>query len=148
MVDCTALKDNTVHTVDIDLVEDGTNERVCSIPVTVVKGAEIAPGDIAQREKSFLPGEITRDYYVVPEHATYATLTLAGTGGKYLVHSMQSVSGLSYPTLSNEWFLNMAETGRRLLIPTTFRINNNVSNNSCTTELNFKIKSENGRPVP
>jgi len=116
VVDVAALRANTCTTTNVDLVEDGTNQRLVTIPITVVKGVDLAPGDTVQRTKSLLPGQIIRDYYCVPEHATYATLTMSGTGGKYLVHSMQSVSGHNYTRLSNEWFVNMQETGR----PRTF----------------------------
>ena len=105
VIDVAALRANTVHTTNVDLVEDGTSQRLVTIPITVVKGLDIAPGDVIERSKNFLPGQIVRDYYAVPEHATYATLTMSGTGGKYLVHSMQSVSGYNYTKLSNEWFV-------------------------------------------
>jgi len=115
-VDVKSLGANTRNTTLIELVEDGTNQLICVIPVTVVKGKDIAPGDEVQKTKNFAPGEIVRDYYTVPENATYAKFTCSGSGGKYLVHSMQSIVGQNYSKFDNEWFLNIIEGGR----PRTF----------------------------
>ena len=41
IVDVKQLRENKVYTTNIDLVEDGTSQRLVTIPVTVVKGKDI-----------------------------------------------------------------------------------------------------------
>ena len=40
IIDVAALRANTVHTTNVDLVEDGTSQRLVTIPITVVKERE------------------------------------------------------------------------------------------------------------
>ena len=66
------------------------------VPVAVIKGRSIEAGEVISKTKKLEPGQIIRDYYIVPENCSYVKITVDGEiEGQHVIHWRQVVDGAS-----------------------------------------------------
>ena len=67
IIDVAALRANTVHTTNVDLVEDGTSQRLVTIPITVVKEREFIFRSLLYENRQI--GDVLIFFVVNPKRA-------------------------------------------------------------------------------
>ena len=66
------------------------------VPVAVIKGRSVEAGEVISNTEKLKPGQIIRDYYIVPENCSYVKITVDGEiEGQHVIHWRQVVDGSS-----------------------------------------------------
>ena len=66
------------------------------IPVAVIKGRSIEAGENVSKTERLKPGQIIRDFYIIPENCSYVKITVDGEiEGQHVIHWRQVMDGSS-----------------------------------------------------
>ena len=69
--------------------------------MAVIKGRSIEAGESISKTEKLKPGQIIRDYYIVPENCSYVKITVDGEiEGQHVIHWRQVLDGSSTNQLS------------------------------------------------